>query len=92
MVYDMIKYAMTCDSRHSDYKEDATMNGNSDHYLRKTQDMQTELRKLKKAETKYSNILCDIQREIREKEEQIKRSLHCYTLCSADNKDSVITE
>ncbi len=85
MVYNVIKLCYDCDSRHSDYKGEAAMKGNGEYYLRKTKDMETELKK-------YTNILCDIDREINEKREEIRRSIHCYSTCTAENENSLITD
>jgi hypothetical protein len=68
------------------------MKGDGEYYLRKTKDMETELKKLERAKHKYTNILCDIDREINEKREEIKRSIHCYSTCTADSENSLITD
>lgn len=66
------------------------MHGNSDFYLKKTQQAQIELRKLERARNKYKNILSDLEREIIDTEEEIKKNLHCYTIMAAETPNSMI--
>lgn len=66
------------------------MKGNGKFYLKKSKDAEMKLKKLEKAKHKYFNILCDIEREITDKKEELKRSLHCYATCTAESPDSII--
>lgn len=66
------------------------MKGNSDFYLKRTQQAQLELRKLERARNKYKSILLDIEREITDAEEEIKKNLHCYAVTTAESPSSTI--
>jgi len=71
-------------------KGEADMKGNGEFYLRKTKDIEMQLRKLERAKNKYSNILSDIEKEINDKKEEIKRSIHCYSTCTAETPDAIV--
>lgn len=68
------------------------MRGNQKHYSKNAKEGDKHLRKLLRARNKYMSILDDLEREIENCQEQIKKNMHCIGLLGAESQLSYIPE